>query len=440
MREIDLQEHATSNALTLTVDERDALARKELNLSIAPVPGTANDYTLTPGSVVGAVETGGLSVRIAPKIGIRQLLSLACYAIERIKLQEAEFDFPEHVALPDALALAFGGAARRAFSRGLLHGYRTEEDALQAVRGRIRFDDQIRRRFGVPLPVEVRYDEFTDDILLNRLVKAAAHRLGRLGLRSREARSGVAWVAESLSDVSQVAFPRGAVPDVRFDRLNEHYRSVATLARLILRHGAFEAARGAVRASGFLMNMNQVFQEFVTVALRDALGVSERVFGERGIGSLDMEGRVKLQPDMVWMDGSRYTFVGDVKYKRADSRVPNADLYQLLAYATALNLPGGLLIYAQGERQPVTHTVRHCGKRLEVATLDLSGALEEMLDRIGDLGQRIRRLRSLATGRTSVPDASLGKAGRPWNGGHQVQRLAGGLELGAEPAAAINLD
>jgi len=408
MREIDLQEYATSDALTLSVNERDVLAREELNLFIAPVPGTANEYTLTPGSFVGAVETGGLSVRIAPKIGIRQLLSLACYAIDKVRLQEPEFDFPEHAALPDALALAFGAAARRAFSRGLLHGYRTVEDALLAVRGRIRFDEQIRRRFGIPLPVEVRYDEFTDDILLNRLVKAAAHRLGMLGLRSREARSGVAWVAESLSDVSLVAFPRGAVPDVRFDRLNEHYRGVATLARLILRHGAFEAARGEVRASGFLMDMNQVFQEFVTVALREELGVSEHVFGERWISSLDIEGRVALRPDMVWRDGSRCTFVGDVKYKRADGGAPNADLYQILAYSTALDLPGGLLIYAQGEREPVTHTVRHSGKRLEVATLDLSGALEETLGRIGDLAQRIRRLQRSAIRRISAHGASSG--------------------------------
>lgn len=413
MREIDLQEYATSDALTLSIDERDALSRKELNLSIAPVPGTENEYTLTPGSVVGAVETGGLSVRIAPKIGIRQLLSLACYAIGGVSLQEAEFDFSEHAGLPDALALAFGAAARRAFSRGLLHGYRTEEDALHAVRGRIRFNDQIRRRLGVPLPVEVRYDEFTDDILLNRLVKAAAHRLGSLGLRSPKARSGVAWAAESLNEVSLVAFPRGAVPDVRFDRLNEHYRSVTTLARLILRHGAFEDARGNVRASGYLMDMNRIFQEFVTVALREALGVSERVFGERGIRSLDMAGLVRLRPDMAWRDGSRYTFVGDVKYKRADAGVPNADLYQLLAYATALDLPGGLLIYVQGEREPVVHTVRHSGKRLEVATLEVSGTLGETLKRIGDLAQRIRKLRRSAIWQVSVPDASSGKTDAP---------------------------
>ena len=393
MRQIDLREYQQSSALALSVDERHALARRDLGLVIAPVDGTADEYTLTPGSNVGAVEIGGLSVRIAPKIGVRQLLSLACYATGKVKLQPSEFDFPDRSALPDALALAFGAAAGRALSRGLLHGYRTEEDALLAVRGRIRFDDQIRRRFGIPLPVEVRYDEFTVDILLNRLVKAAAHQLGRLELRSREARRRIARVAESLSEVSPEAFPRGAVPEVRFDRLNEHYRGVVTLARLVLRQSAFEADRGNVRASGFLMNMNQVFQEFVTVALRERLGVTERAFGEHSIDSLDQEGRVALQPDLVWRDGTRWMFVGDVKYKRLDPGAPNADLYQLLAYATALDLPGGLLIYAEGEQEAVTHTVRHAGKRLEVAALDLSGTLEGTLARVGTLAQRVTGLR-----------------------------------------------
>ena len=396
MRQIDLREYAPCGPLTLSVDERDALAHKALGLTVVPDVGAADRYTLTAGSTVGAVEVGGLSVRIAPKIGIGQLLSLACYSIGQVRLRASEFDFPYNAALPDALALAFGGAARKAFARGLLHGYRTEEDALPAVRGRIRFDDQIRRRFAVPLPVEVRYDDFTDDVLLNRLVKAAAHRLGRLGLRSREARGAIAWVAESLGNVSLATFPRRAVPEVRFDRLNAHYRGVVTLARLILRHGAFEADRGHVRASGFLMDMNDVFQEFVTVALREALGVSEQVFGERHIDSLDEEGGAGLKPDLSWRDGSRWTFVGDTKYKRIDGGVPNADLYQLLAYATAVDLPGGLLIYAESGQEPATYTVRHSGKRLEVVALDLSGDLDGTLAQVRDLAQRITGLRLAA--------------------------------------------
>ena len=393
MRVIDLREYQDSEPLTLSLQERAQLRSALPSIAMEPATGMENGYVLRPGSEVGAVEVGDLSVRIEPKIGIPQLLSLACYAIGSVKFQKSDFGFPEQTALPDVLALALAAAARRAFARGLLHGYRTEEEALLTVRGRIRFDDQIRRRFGVPLPVEVRYDEFTDDIPANRLVKAAADRLKRMRLRSQEARRGLGWIGWMLEAVSLVEFPANNVPQVQFDRLNEHYRNVVALARLILRRGAFEAERGDVRASGFTMDMNDVFQEFVTVALRDELGVPERLFGERAISTLDEQGQVRLRPDLVWQDGAAPVFVGDAKYKRIDAGIPNADLYQLLAYATALDLPGGLLIYAQGERESAAYTVRHAGKRLEVAALDLSGSLDEVLARVRSIAGKVRALR-----------------------------------------------
>jgi len=235
-------------------------------------------------------------------------------------------------------------------------------------------------------------------------VKAAAHRLGRLELRSREARNRVAWVAESLRDVSLAAFPSGAVPEVGFDRLNQHYRGVAALARLVLRHGAFEAGRGKVRASGFLMDMNQVFQEFVTVALRECLELSEHRFrsDDRLSGDyrlhLDEADHVGLRPHLSWWDDRICTFVGDAKYKRTKAeRAPNADLYQMLAYATALDLPGRLLIYAEGDPEggPASYRARHAAKHLHVATLDLGGPIARLKGEIGALAAQVRGLRFL---------------------------------------------
>ena len=46
-----------------------------------------------------------MSVLIEPKIGIPQLLSLACYAMGVYKPQEQLFDFTEAETLPDVLAL-----------------------------------------------------------------------------------------------------------------------------------------------------------------------------------------------------------------------------------------------------------------------------------------------------------------------------------------------
>ena len=207
---------------------------------------------------------------------------------------------------------------------------------------------------------------------------------------------GVVWAM--LDNVSLVEFSPKSVPEVKIDRLNEHYRSVVALARLILRHGAFESGRGEVRAQGFLMDMNVVFQEFVTVALRDALGLSDKELSEASIPSLNIpgdkeEGRIHLRPDLVWKVGSSYKFVGDAKYKHIkDDRIPNADLYQMLAYITSLKLQSGMLIYAKGETGETTYRVRNSDKELHVATLDLSGSLDEILKRVGELGSRIKEL------------------------------------------------
>lgn len=393
----------------LSEDERSALAQAKNALGLAIEHHGGDSYTLRPTSIVGAVEVGGLSVLIQPKIEIGQLISLACYAISEVRFHGSDFDFPQEWALPDVIAAMFADAAEKAFARGLLHGYVEREEALQTVRGRIRFDEQIRRRFGLPLPVEVRYDEFTDDVLPNRLVKAANRRLRRAGPRdsapSRETRRRLGRINALLDGVSLCDYPPNAVPEVKFDRLNRHYERAVALSRLILRQDRFEAKRGEFRASGFLMDMNKVFQEFLTAALREKLRLSPRDFrsDKARAGHLAEGNRIALYPDLSWWEGQRNercVFVGDAKYKRIpkDERVPNADLYQMLAYATALDLPGGLLIYAkddEAERDAPRgeYRVRHANKTLDVAELDLSGDLDAVLGRVGKIAERICALR-----------------------------------------------
>lgn len=391
MKQINLQEYHDSKQALLTVSDRDLINDALPSVSIEPVKGKGNTYILRPGSTVGALEIDDMSVLIEPKIGIPQLLSMACYALGLYKPQAQKlFDFQKAQAIPDVLALALIEAARRAFGRGLLRGYLSAEDALHTVRGRIRFDEQIRRRYGIPLPIELRFDEFTEDILANRLVKAAAARLRHMTLRSSEARRGLGWIAATLEGVSLLEFRRPNVPEVSFDRLNEHYRDVVGLARLILLHSEFESFRGDVRASGFLIDMNRLFQEFVTQALREELGVSAATLQSEKKVPFDRYGSVTIEPDLSWWDGETCRFVGDAKYKKiVHSSVPNADLYQLLAYATALDLPGGLLIYAQGEAEAATYKIRNTCKQLEVVALDLSGTLEEILERVKDIARRI---------------------------------------------------
>ena len=196
------------------------------------------------------------------------------------------------------------------------------------------------------------------------------------------------------------------MPTVTFGRLNDHYQGAIALSRLILRHGAFESKRGDMRATGFLMDMNVVFQEFVTTALREELRdapgdlFSESELKRKRPLSLDEESIIGLEPDLTWWRGGECLWVGDAKYKNLEgpgARKP-ADLYQMLAYATALDLPGGTLIYAKGEAEPRNYRVKHAGKRLSVTSLDISRPLEEVLEQVRDIARRLK-----SSGESRVP-------------------------------------
>lgn len=419
--DIDLEEYGSCTRKLSDVQFKalDALRfgdkRDKRVLTIEAAPDGL--YRLRAGSIVGALEIEGLSLYIKPKVTIQRLLYLALYAAGEVKPQEGLFSFEQvnDPTLADLLALELGRAAGRAFRQGLWQGYRVEEEALHTVRGRIMVAEQIRRRFDMPLPVEVRYDEYTEDVLANRLIKAAARLLRGMRLNDSRAREGLRHIDATLENVTPMRYPPHDVPEVEFTRLNDHYKEAVAIARLILRHWFHTAHRAKdddneVRVPGFLMDMTVVFQQFVTRKLREELRASERSFhSDKTMPNVYLAkgNKVQLKPDLSWWDGRQCVFVGDVKYKDIEPRyenrswdIPNADLYQALAYATALGLPGALLVYAKGRRDrepPPTYCVKCAGKRLEVVTVDLDGDIAAIDKSIKELACRVRALRKRQT-------------------------------------------
>jgi 5-methylcytosine-specific restriction enzyme subunit McrC len=397
MRLLTLNEYRTTCDVELSSDELHAIQAATNSIGITPSQRVDGCYDLTPGSYVGGIQLQILAIEILPKLPIERLLFLISYTIDRLSWRDTDFNFMERSSLLEAVIPGFVSQVRRAFHRGVLQGYRSQEDSLQTVRGRIRFDDQIRNRYGIVPPVEVRYDEFTDDIEENRLIKAAIHRLGRMRIRSDRARQSLRAFDSLLANVQPVEYHPRQLPTINYTRLNSHYRSAIELAKLILRATTFEVEHGAVRTSSFLMDMNQIFEDFVAIALRESLHLSDTTFSQGATGKglvLDHGRRVRLRPDLSWWEAGACVFAGDVKYKNVNPNgVIHPDLYQLLAYTIAADLPGGLLIYAAGETDDATHRIVHAGKTLRVVTLDLEGSPDDILGQIDGVADEVRQLR-----------------------------------------------
>jgi 5-methylcytosine-specific restriction enzyme subunit McrC len=360
-------------------------------LTIAPGIA-AGRYVVRPSSVVGSATTSSVQVVIEPKVGVERVFYLLGYARQLPFLHES-VDLGSRADLVEAFAASFLTVLQRSLRRGLLMGYVAQEDALPLVRGQIRFAEQVRRRHGLPLPIEVAYDDYTVDTEANRLIKAALRRLSYVRFRRSELRARVNEALGAFATVSDVVYQRTRLPQFTYTRLTERYRAPLELARLLVRNASVELEEGRVQTLGILFDMNDVFEDFLFAAVGDelakALAPAYKWRHGRSV-VLDVDGRLRPEPDLSLWRGRECVFVGDAKYKETE-RGEVDDLYQLLAYCVATGLPEGLLVYADA-RTPMGHQVVLGGPRLHVESVDLALPRAALMARCREIAGRVRAL------------------------------------------------
>jgi 5-methylcytosine-specific restriction enzyme subunit McrC len=392
---VRLRENAPWTEWELSADQATALTTTEL-VRIAPGP-RADLWRLRDNGLVGVARVGPahdpVEVGIEPKTPIDRLFFLLGYAQRPRGWRQEEVNAGERPELLPAMAYAFARAAERALRQGVLLGYRETEESLTVVRGRIREADQIRRRYGLPVPVEVRFDDYTVDIPENRLLLSATHRLLRLPGVPADTRKLLRHLLLRLDGVERLV-PGRPLPKWTPNRLNIRYHTALGLAELVLRSASYELHDGTtVPVDGLMLKMWRVFEEFLTAALSEAL----RPYGGRTRQQdirhhLDHARRVRLRPDFVYYapDGEPVAVV-DAKYKIEDSPGEHqADLYQILAYCTVMGLRRGHLVYAEGAAEPYAHRVVGTdGVEIVETALDLSLPPDELLSQVGRLAREL---------------------------------------------------
>lgn len=384
---IILQEASASQDVSMP----RVVAQELVSLGIAGVAPTDNEGVWRVSGVqkVGSLRVADNEVQIVPKLPIERLFFLLGFARDESFWRDEIVELGSDRGLLPAIAHAFIWHMRNATSGGVLQGYRTVQSAEPAVRGRVDFAAQLKRRYGMPVPVEVVFDDFTINIDENRMLLSAIDRLLRLPQLGKGSRRSLRHHLGLFIGVSVI--PRGAqVPTVRFDRRNAHYRSALKLADLILSSASLEQQRGEVTGTGFLLNLSTVFEQFVSKTLGDSLGsVGGQLVTHRTM-NLDVNHRLKVAPDMTWVGGGRVLAVADAKYKvEKPSGYPVPDIYQMLAYCTRLGLRHGHLVYAAGEVQPIAHRIEGADITVHCHAVDLDGTPDEVLSRIGVIATRV---------------------------------------------------
>jgi len=377
------------------VERLDAASAAFLNASglAKASPMGMGLYRIEPVGKVGSVRTSTVQLDVRPKdrLGLSRLLFLLSYAGNQ-GFRNDSVAATEDRDLWSALAESLAQLAEKALGRGVLQGYLTVDESLRTVKGRIRISDQISRRPGMLVPLEVSYDEFTEDIAENRILRAALERMGTVPGVRPEVLSRLRQLKGKLDAVTRL--PSGApLPPWSPSRMNVRYHAVLRLAELILRNASAEAGEGKQQTASFVVDMAQVFEDFVGAALREAMsaypGELRLQYNALLSEAVHDADRLSVRPGAVHLLGGRPVVVYDAKYKAASDLGASlsADHFQMLAYCTALRVPTAWLVYA-GSGEVKLRRILNTDIDVVEFPLDLSQPPSDILKAVADLARQ----------------------------------------------------
>jgi 5-methylcytosine-specific restriction enzyme subunit McrC len=337
---------------------------------------------LNPNQYVGLIMLpSGTRLQITPKVPVSNLFYMISMAFDLawpFREELARLEVVEDVLA--AIAQIFAELVEHRIEAGLYRSYVEQEENLSCIRGRISFAEDFRHNLLARHRIYCRYAEFTWDIEENQIIRQVAHLLSGWGFYP-QLRLRLRRLDTALAEVQPTALPSSAIGRFRYSRFNDDYRQIHQLCRLFLEGSSLSEQLGVWDSRTFLMDMNKLFEAFVTQILQESALSQIRIIAQSRL-ALGEDEKVKMRPDLIIESDGEPILVADCKYKQTEPEIyKNHDFYQILAYCTASGVRRGLLIYPlhSGPLQDFVK-VRNVDILIEQTTINLGLPFSEFRD------------------------------------------------------------
>jgi 5-methylcytosine-specific restriction enzyme subunit McrC len=364
------------------------------HVHLAPT-GRSDCYRVTPRGHVGTIVGPDSRLLIRPKIPLRNLFHLLD---PTGPLPETE----DHTAAESgtaALDFLTGRLARLLAERaaaGLHRAYVETVESGPFLQGRLDVSALLRAPGGRKDRIPCQYEDFTLDIPCNQIPRATADFVLRSPLPGEAVRAALRQSLGPFAAVHPVEVKPASFRAAETNRLTESYRPLLDVCRLLAEALDPGEAAGSTPCPAFLLAMDRVFESYVTGGIVRAFAESKRytvavqppyLANRPAPGQPD----IHLRPDATIDRDGRPAVVLDAKWKRrAGCPVVTEDVYQVLAYATALGARRAVLIYPGRRDRLWRYPLANSAIGLDLYTLRVIGSREKCIRSLGRLGNTIR--------------------------------------------------
>ena len=348
---------------------------------------------VNPQQFVGVMTLpSGIRLTIAPKVPAPNLFVMLATAFRLPSpFRQSAASFATLDQILEFLVDEFVRLVEDRVSAGLHRSYVEREENLTAVRGRIPIAEDMRRNLIERHHVFCRFTEFSWDIPENQIIRQVAHQLANW-VTDPKRRLRLWQIDHLLVEVTPTAMPAHAIDRFVYTRQNDDYEPIHHLCRLFLEGSSVSEHAGNTPFNTFLLDMNRLFESFVTQVLHDRAPAGLRL-EDQHTTTLDRDGYLAIRPDLLVSRNLGPVLVADCKYKRLDHEpFRHHDVYQVLAYCTAFGIDHGMLIYPRSERSVSGDlSIRNRGTVIRQIGLDLAGTPNDLQVACDELAAHVYR-------------------------------------------------
>lgn len=324
------------------------------------------------------------------KIPIQNIYYMLSYAYQTLGLSEYQrMDVEQFRNVKDLYTEILKVGLPALIRGGLIKDYIRESDKTTVIKGKIDINASIKRNALVDKKLVVLYDEFSEDVLLNQILKATIDYLSKSPEIQKYHRRFFFGLLPYFAEVTEVELNLGLWKKVRYNRQNIRYQFLIDVCRYLYEELLLDESSEEhwLRQVEDEQRLSSLYEKFVFAFYKretDYMVTHPQIPWITGNGFTDA--LPVMQTDIVLKNGNKTLIIDTkfysenmaTKYAGGNAKQKSANLYQLFTYINNWipqdgEVVGGILLYAKTTDEPQpNHHYELNGNKISVVTLDLN--------------------------------------------------------------------
>lgn len=303
---------------------------------------------------VGVIQTSGLTIEIHPKPDKLAdenqwkdvLLNMlkACNRLSPKSVGVADVK-RKNINLLDIYFELFITEMNTLIRHGLIKQYRKETKNVTALKGKLEFAGHIRKNFVHKERFYTTHQIYDANHLIHQVLSIAIEIIGCLN-NNNHLSGQIAQIRFSFPEVKKINVTASTFEKIVLNRKSKPYSYALKLARLIILNYSPDISSGKEQMISLLFNMNDLWEEYVLVQLKNYLIETNNDWVVTGQESKKFIKNHSLRPDIVLHNSkTNKTIVIDTKWKLGDKHISVQDLRQVYTYGRYWNAKKVILLY-----------------------------------------------------------------------------------------------